>query len=79
MSQQSSLTDVQQRTFSMLNEMTSEAKDGLAHSADLDDDTLVACFDLVRMGLAIEIVGHDGTVYFRSSAADNELRHARAN
>lgn len=44
----------------------SDAADQLVCSRDLDDDTLVACLDLVRMGLAYERAGDKGEVYFRN-------------
>lgn len=59
------LSDVQQRALSLMSQV-SDAADQLVCSRDLDDDTLVACLDLVRMGLAYERAGDKGEVYFRN-------------
>jgi hypothetical protein len=37
-------------------------------SRDVDDETLVACMDLVRMGLAAERAGEHNEVYFYNLA-----------
>jgi hypothetical protein len=60
-----SLTAVQQQALSLMNQVSAEA-DRLLCSRDIDDETLVACMDLGRMGLAYERAGDCGEVYFRN-------------
>ncbi|WP_416357011.1 hypothetical protein ACLNGM_02270 [Aureimonas phyllosphaerae] len=60
------LTAIQRQAIRVLVENTDTVSPSIS-SRDLEDDLLVAIFDLVRMGLAIERVEGGEAMFFRAN------------